>query len=147
MKIDYKALIGVLTILFLFACSGKPKPIDYGHDNCQFCDMTIIDNKHASEVVTTKGKIYKFDAIECMIRYIDRTTEQEYAYQLISDFSNPGELINAEQSTFLISKNLPSPMGAFLSGFASNEQAQFTFTEKGGTLYNWEHIQNQIINN
>lgn len=147
MKIDYKALIGVLTILFLFACSAEPKPIDYGHDSCQFCDMTIMDNKHASEVVTVKGKIYKFDAIECMIRYMDRAEEQGYAYKLISDFSNPGELINAEQSTFLISKNLHSPMGAFLSGFSTNEQAQLTLTEKGGTLYNWEHIQNQIINN
>jgi copper chaperone NosL len=106
-----------------------------------------MDNKHASEVVTAKGKIYKFDAIECMIRYIDRTEEQGYAYVLISDFSNPGELINAEQSTFLISKNLHSPMGAFLSGFSTNEQAQHTLTEKGGTLYNWELIQNQIINN
>lgn len=147
MKFFDKSLIGILIVLYLFACSVEPKPIDYGHDNCQFCDMTIMDNKHAAEVVTTKGKIYKFDAIECMIRYIDRTTEQEYAYQLISDFSNPGELINAEQSTFIISKNLYSPMGAFLSGFATNEQAQLTLTEKGGTLYNWEHIQNQIINN
>lgn len=145
MKIDYKALIGVLTILFLFACSGKPKPIDYGHDNCQFCDMTIMDNKHAAEVVTTKGKIYKFDAIECMIRHIDKSAEQVYAYRLISDFSNPGELINAEQSIYLVSKNIPSPMGEFLSGFSSEKEAKLAMEEKGGVLYSWDRIK-EIIN-
>ncbi len=147
MKFYFKSLIGIIILLYLFACSAEPKLIDYGKDNCHFCGMTIMDNKHAAEVVTTKGKVYKFDAIECMIRYIDRNMDQEYAHQLISDFSNPGELINAEQSIFLISKSLPSPMGAFLSGFSSNEKAQLMLTMKGGTLYNWEHIQKQITNN
>lgn len=144
MKFDYKALIKILPLLYLFACSAEPKPIDYGQDNCHFCAMTIMDNKHAAQLVTSKGKVRKFDAIECMIRYIDRTDKQEYAYQLVSDFSNPGELINTRQSTFLISENLPSPMGAFLSGFLLEKDAQLTQEEHGGILYTWEDIQKHI---
>lgn len=144
MKFYAKSLIGALALLYLLACTAEPKPIDYGNDNCQFCGMTIMDNKHAAELVTVKGKVFKFDAIECMIRYIDRTDEQGYAYKLVSDYSNPGELINAEQSTFLISKNLPSPMGAFLSGFSSEEAAKLSMEENGGMLYNWEQIKEKI---
>ncbi len=144
MKYYYKSLLGILIVLYLFACSAEPKPINYGHDNCQFCDMTIMDNKYAAEVVTNKGKIYKFDAIECMIWHIDRSAKQEYAYRLISDYSNPGELINAEQSIYLVSKNLPSPMGAFLSGFSSEKEAKLTMEEKGGMLYNWNQIKENI---
>jgi copper chaperone NosL len=144
MKFYFKSLMKIFILMYLFACSVEPKPIDYGHDNCQFCDMTIMDNKHAAEVVTTKGKIYKFDAIECMIRYTDKTAQQEYAYQLISDYSNPGELINAEQSIYLVSKNLPSPMGAFLSGFSSEKEAKLAMEETGGMLYNWKQIKENI---
>ncbi len=145
MKFFDKSLIGILIVLYLFACSVEPKPIDYGYDNCQFCDMTIMDNKHAAEVVTTKGKIYKFDAIECMIRHIDKSAERVYAYRLISDFSNPGELINAKQSIYLVSKNIPSPMGEFLSGFSSEKEAKLAMKENGGVLYNWDRIK-EIIN-
>ena len=144
MKFYSKSLIGTFALLYLLACSVEPKPIDYGHDNCQFCDMTIMDNKHAAEVVTTKGKIYKFDAIECMLRYVNRTAELEYAYLLISDYSNPGELVDAEQSIYLVSKNLPSPMGEFLSGFSSESEAKLAMEENGGILYNWEQIKEKI---
>ena len=72
----------------------------------------------------------------------------EYIYnQLISDFSNPGDLINAKNSTFLVSKNLPSPMGAFLSGFTSEKVAQLKQEEHGGILYNWTEIQKHINKN
>ena len=141
MKNYYKYIIWSLALMCLIACTVEPKPIEYGQDECHFCDMTIMDNKHAAEVVTVKGKVYKFDAIECMVRYTNRTAEQEYAYLLITDFSNPGELIDAQHSTFLISKNLPSPMGAFLTGFSSKESAQLILEDRGGILYNWEDIQ------
>ena len=29
--------------------------------------MTIVDRQHAAEAVTSKGKVFKFDAIECMV--------------------------------------------------------------------------------
>ena len=147
MKFYYQLLIGIMILLNLFACSAEPEPINYGQDSCSFCGMTIMDNKYAAEAVTTKGKAYKFDAIECMIRYIDRNKDQEYAHLLISDYSNPQDFIDANNSTFLISENIPSPMGEFLSGFSSNEEAQLMLTKKGGTLYSWEHIQVQITSN
>ncbi len=147
MKFYTKSLIGIFTLVYLLACSVEPKPIDYGHDNCQFCDMTIMDNKHAAELVTAKGKVFKFDAIECMLQNIARTDQQEYAYKLISDYSNPGEFINAQQSVYLISKNLPSPMGEFLSGFSSEEAAKLAMEKNGGILYNWEEIKTIINQN
>lgn len=144
MKFYAKSLIGALALLYLLACTAEPKPIDYGNDNCQFCGMTIMDNKYAAELVTVKGKVFKFDAIECMLRYIARIDKQEYAYKLISDYSNPGELINAQKSVYLISKNLASPMGAYLSGFSSEGVAKLAMEENGGILYNWEQINAKI---
>lgn len=130
----------LLTSLFLLACSPKPRPIEYGADACEYCSMTIVDNQHAAEAVTAKGKVYKFDAIECMVNYTLKNADTEMAFLLVNPYTRPGELIPAGGSTFLISKNLPSPMGAFLSAFPSAGEARAMQAEKGGTLYDWEDL-------
>ena len=133
------ATIASLTI----ACSPSPSPIEYGSDMCEFCKMTIVDQQHAAELVTEKGKVYKFDAIECMIPFRNQSVEK-YSFVLVNDFEQPGTLINAETSHFLISQNVPSPMGAFLTGFSNYASASKMAETKGGEIYNWPDIQIKI---
>jgi copper chaperone NosL len=125
----------------MLACAPKPKPIEYGADGCEYCKMTIVDNQYAAEAVTDKGRVYKFDAIECMVNYTLNNPETEMAFLLVNHFTQPGELISVDKSTFLISKNMPSPMGAFLSAYPSPALAAKMQKEKEGTLYNWAALQ------
>ena len=134
---------GVMIIGLLFmsmACSPVPQDIHYGKDTCSSCLMTIVDQQHAAELVTTKGKAFKFDAIECMVRYLKEHEGTEYAFTLVNDYNKPGSFINAETATFLISPSVPSPMGAFLSAFASEDQAMKLQQEKAGKLYDWSTL-------
>lgn len=64
------------------------------------------------------------------------------AFLLVTPFTNPGELVSVNSSTFLISKNIPSPMGAFLSAYPSLESAKEMQRERDGTLFNWEELKN-----
>ena len=60
----------VLVILFILAsCSIEKSEIRYGEEVCDHCHMVIIDSRYGSELLTDKGKAYKFDAIECLIRF------------------------------------------------------------------------------
>lgn len=127
-------------LLILFSCNVTPKPIDYGNDGCHFCKMTIVDKLHATEIVTKKGKVYKFDATECMINFLDEFDTSTIKLYLSNNYTEPEILIDATQATFLISANIPSPMGAFLSAFKNSEDAINTQTEKGGKLYSWEEL-------
>ena len=103
--------------------------------------MNIVDRQHAAEIVTSKGKPYKYDAIECMMQDIkERESEIEVALYLITDYSEPGKLINAEKATYLISEKLPSPMGANLTGFANKKDAVKTQHEKDGNIYTWSEL-------
>jgi len=43
---------------------------------------------------------------------------------LVANYNQPGEMISAENSAYLISENLPSPMGANLTAFASTAEAK-----------------------
>lgn len=126
--------------LALGACAPQPKPIEYGADGCVYCQMTIVDRQHAAEAVTDKGKVYKFDAIECMMNYTLQNPEMEMAFLLVNPYSQPGALVSVEDCTFLISPNLPSPMGAYLSAFPSTGEAQAMQREHGGTAYQWNEL-------
>ncbi len=129
-----------IIIFTLSSCSTEPVPIEYGKDACHFCKMNIVDKQHAAEIVTQKGKPFKYDAVECMMREIKVIKESEIAIYLITDYTSPGKLVDATKATYLISENIPSPMGANLSGFENKEDAERTFEEKGGTLYSWEEL-------
>lgn len=139
-----KKITVLVALSALLSCNVTPKPIDYGNDGCYFCQMTIVDKLYAAEIVTKKGKVYKFDAIECMIHFLDEFDNSTIELYLSNNYTVPEALIDATQATFLISENVPSPMGAFLSAFKNNEDAMSTQTEKGGELYSWEELLIQI---
>ena len=133
--------ITILVIgLAVYACSVAPQPINYGQDGCHFCKMTIVDKVHAAEIVTKKGKVYKFDATECMVNYMTTIDTTTVALYLSNNYTEPEALIDAQNATFLISENIPSPMGAFLSAFEHYDDAKKTQSEKGGTLYDWKAL-------
>ena len=129
-----------LAILLLVSCEVSPKPIDYGSDGCHFCSMTIVDRQHAAEIVTKKGKAYKFDAVECMMNHLKDIDINTVGLFLVNDYLTPGELIDAKESTFLISKAIPSPMGEYLSAFRSRDVAEQIEAENKGELYSWDGL-------
>lgn len=137
-KVFHTAFICVLCLFF--ACTIEPEKIDYGTDACSFCKMTIVDQQHAAQYVTKKGKQYKFDAIECMVNAIAEKGQEEIEIFLVADYQAPGSMTNAAEATYLISKEIKSPMGANLSGFASKEMALTAQKDKGGDIYTWQEL-------
>ncbi len=136
----YKHLSVIVLLLFLISCNVSPKPIDYGSDGCHFCKMTIVDKLHAAEVVTKKGKVYKFDAAECMVNFLKDFDTSKVQLYLSNYYTKPEVLIDATQATFLFSENVPSPMGAFLTAFKTKEDAQKVQSTEGGELYTWKEL-------
>ncbi len=139
-----KFLVPALLTLVLLSCKPSPKPIDYGVAACEFCKMSIVDPRHAAETVTAKGKVYVFDAIECMVNYLAENPGKPFELFLINDYADPGVLIDATVATYLVSEAIPSPMGANLSGFLNAAEAGKVRDLKGGTLYSWKEIRQEI---
>jgi copper chaperone NosL len=124
----------------LMCCHTSPEEIPYGNAECTFCRMTVIDRQHACELVTDKGKVHFFDAIECMANYHHAHPDVSYDHILVNDFNEPGSLLLASEAVYLISPELPSPMGAFLAAFADAAAAQEAIVEYGGRVYDWNGI-------
>lgn len=136
-------IISAVVLVFL-SCDIKPAKINYGKDGCHFCSMTIVDNQHAAQIVSDKGKVKKYDAIECMINDAKTIAPENIGLILVNDYDDPGDFIDAREAHYLISQSIPSPMGAFLSAFKDASVARQVQTEQSGDIYNWETVQSKL---
>lgn len=136
----------ILFIGFLFfiivSCNVSPQPISYGNDGCNYCSMTIIERNYGAELVTSKGKVFKYDSMECLINSSleENSDLDEYAYVLTNTNGEQETLKNAKECVFMINKKLPSPMGANLTAFENKALAENTQQSLGGELYTWDEL-------
>ena len=139
---NFRVVFVLLTILTLASCSSEPEPINYGHDECEFCRMQITDNKYGAELVTDKGKIYKFDSIECMIEFslVKNTLGDTNNKLLITDFDNPGNFIDTRNSVYVKNDEFRSPMGLNVTAFSGEERVQKFISENGGEKLSWVEV-------
>lgn len=135
-------LLLLIPILLLTSCGVNPEPIAFGKDYCSYCKMSIADPKFGAELVTSKGKIFKFDAFECMVPYMQEQGETEYAHVLGIAYDVPGELQPVDSLQFVISEEYNSPMGATLAGFK-----QAPPSKDNREIYNWQSLKNHLSTN
>jgi len=142
-KINKSGASIVFAMLFLISCTPSPEPIAYGTDGCTNCKMTIVDSKFGAELLTKKGKVYKYDSIECLASaYIMGTIAHDKIHSLVvADSENSERFIEIKKATFLQSEKLRSPMGLNLSAYSSLRAAQAA-QEKfgGGAILGWDKV-------
>ncbi len=140
-----RLLIPVVLILTLISCQVEPEPLRYGEDACHHCKMTLVDKKFGAELVTRKGKVYKFDDINCMIQfYSSDDRPDKYAYKLVVDFSRPGTLINAADAFYLKSPAIKSPMASQVAAFESQQSLNAVKDEWNGIYLVWGELVTQF---
>ena len=129
-----KYALPFICALFLMACAESgPVPIAFGSDQCADCKMTITEQTYAAELITSTGKAYKFDAPECLFAFYlqDKAEPKDKVGSLwVTNFINPGELIDAHKAFYHHSEHLHSPMGMNVSAYTSKsarEQAAMHF--------------------
>ncbi len=136
----------MLLPLVLTSCTPEPKPLVYGQDGCAHCIMLLADDRYGAELVTTTGKTYPFDAIECLVAFLDDgAVPADKIHSLwVVDFDNPGTLIQAEAATFVHSPALPSPMGGNLTAFADPTSVVLTTAADQGQRLDWAGVRSLV---
>lgn len=133
-------LVGMLP--FLQSCSTKPEPIKAGVDHCDFCKMTVTDVRFSSELITKKGKIYKFDDIHCLLSYLksDSTIGQQASGIYLVNFSNGSELLKADNALLLQSEAFKSPMNGNTAAFGNADELKKVQDQYPGKTASWKEI-------
>jgi copper chaperone NosL len=135
-----------LLCLSLVACKVEPEPLQYGKDSCHTCKMTLMDNKFGAEILTTKGKIYKFDDTNCMLNFYNsgQVPAEEMQEILIIDFSKPEHMIDARNALYVKSESIKSPMASNIAAFQSNNDLKKFNAEWHGIALSWGELQTQF---
>ncbi len=104
--------------------------------------MTLTDERYGGEIVTRTGKIYTFDAIECLAGFVaEGTLDSDQVHDFyVADYGSPRTLIRAADAHFLKSTQLLSPMGAGLTSFQREQDARGARDVFGGELMTWEEV-------
>jgi copper chaperone NosL len=136
------AVIGFM-VLIIPGCTSGPDPIKVGKDNCHYCKMTISDNRFGAEVITLKGKVFKYDDLHCLQAEIhDKGLPMNTVKDIyFTDFCGNRALIKKQACLFLQSNNIKAPMGGNIAAFSSPDSLQYYRNQLTGE----EIMQNKII--
>ncbi|MEP6725791.1 MAG: nitrous oxide reductase accessory protein NosL [Bacteroidota bacterium] len=138
----YKTSVAVILLVSTGSCNSGSEAILTGKDNCSFCKMTVSDNRFGAEIITKKGKVYKFDDAHCILSWaqsnsFDRSQAAAYYF---TDFSNDHSLIKAGQAMFLKSDSLRSPMQGNIAAFSNISDLNVVMKQYSGTVLHWNDL-------
>ncbi|MBU3740786.1 MAG: hypothetical protein FGM24_00710 [Candidatus Kapabacteria bacterium] len=139
----HQIFVALLMIVGAFGCSApEPKAISYGKDQCAACKMGVSDSKFGAEAVMSTGKTYVFDSPECMIDFVEsKAINSNDVHSLwVTDFVNPGTLIDARSAWYLQSDMIRSPMGLNAAAFTTQHDAERARINYVGTIHRYDDV-------
>jgi copper chaperone NosL len=134
-------------VFLLMGCNPKAEKINFGKDQCAECKMTIMDPKFGAEILTKKGKAYKFDDTHCIAAFLERRgVELSNIYHVFFvDYNGSNELVDVDSAEFVVSSRLKSPMGG-AAAFRNLAEAEKKSAEiEGSRVTNWATLYNILI--
>lgn len=139
------AALSVPASLLFGSCTAEPQKIAYGKDLCEECRMTIMDPKFGAEIVTKKGKAFKFDDAHCIARFLKtgKVKPEDVAHTLFTNYTN-GEFVEAAAAQFVVSSQLKSPMNSQAAAFPDKGAADKTAATLNGKVLDWATLYNSL---
>jgi copper chaperone NosL len=133
----------VLSLLLAAGCGGDgPREIAWGRDECSACRMQIADPRFAAQLVTTRGKAFSFDAVECLVGFLDdgRMPPADVRSLWVANAARPGSLVDARTAHFLRSPAVRSPMGLGVLAFGTDEELAAARAADSGDVVTWAQL-------
>jgi copper chaperone NosL len=140
-------LIIIAFALMFQSCNTQPEALIPGKDICVHCKMPVADTRFGAELISSKGKIYKFDDINCMLQWKKNGggSNVDFKHILVVNYFNPIDLMQADKAVYLKSDKIRTPMNSGFAAFSKEEEAKNLQQEIGGTLVSWQQVVANIL--
>lgn len=138
-----RLLLAAALALALAACRAPgPGVIRYDTDACDHCRMTIADASFAAQLVTTTGKVYRFDDPGCLASFVAgaRVAPAEVHAAWVNDHERPDTPVRVEDAVFVISDRIRTPMNSGVAAFGTRASAAALQARTGGQLLPWADV-------
>ena len=134
------ALLLFLSLSFFSCAKTEMVTIKLNVDTCEFCKMTIADGKYAAEVISEKGRVYKFDDIMCMVHYVKENADTKIADYYVSDYLQDNMLIPAKTAFFIAGGTIQTPMRGGIIAFSFENKAKEFAAKFNAKAISWEAV-------
>lgn len=129
MKAGYRlgiaaSVIGSLGALLVGCGSKEIKPVEISpKDICAHCRMAIADQRVASEIISDKGEVFKFDDIGCLEEFFKmKPATLMVAAAFYKDYATTA-WVPAERAT-VVETGIITPMSSGKVAFADSSAAE-----------------------
>jgi copper chaperone NosL len=140
-KQNIQPVLFLLLSFSAFACSNaKAEPIKLNVDNCDFCKMSIADGKYGAEVITQKGRVFKFDDIMCLINYCKENSKTKMEAFYVIDYNQNNVLIPAETAFYSKGGDIHSPMHGGIIAFSNEKDSKEVGVKLKASSISWNEI-------
>ena len=132
----------IMAVSLMTGCSTGPQPIGYGKENCELCKMTIMDHHFATELITKKGKVFKFDDVHCLLEYVKvaEVNKAEVKAIYLMDYAVPGNFILADSAYLIKSDQLKTPMEGHIAAFRFADSMTHYLQKLPGVQVTWKQL-------
>jgi len=137
----------VFIAIFIFSgCKTSVEKINFGVDACASCKMTIVDKHFATELVTSKGRAYKFDDVICMLRFMQTELSPETVVSpFVINHNDATGFIPAVNAVFVVGDQLHSPMNGNTAAFLTKEEAAVAIMDTQQRPLTWEELAGKLL--
>jgi copper chaperone NosL len=132
----------MVPVLLFTSCTTRPEPFAYGKDSCDDCRMTIMDPRFGGEIITKKGKIYKFDDAHCLVNFIKggNIKQADIAQTVFIDYENDKNFLDVKSAWFVVSDQLKTPMNSNAACLSTKQTAEQKAKQINGSVKNWDQL-------
>jgi copper chaperone NosL len=139
-RADVKRASVAMAVAVVACAPPGPQAIADRGRSCDYCRMTISDERFGGQLITRKGKAYAFDAIECLASYyLQNGAAGDGSSLWVTDFANPGRWIEARNAMFVRNDAHQSPMGLNLVALRADADKAVAGQGQGTTL-GWQEV-------
>ena len=105
--------------------------------------MPISDQRFGAEIVSDKGKIFKFDDSHCVIGFLkeEKIKKEEAEDIYFTNFYEPNQLLELSEVIFYQSPALKSPMNGNIAALNHKDSVESILKKFLGNEISWEDMQ------
>lgn len=136
MNLSQLVLIAIVTL----PQSSTEWRVEYGKSECAYCRMIIDHKGYGGELQATAGRVFVFDAIECIAAsYATHHNAQASDVKAIRvvNYSKPGTLLPLAKATLARISSVHSPMGLNIIALPSRSSAMNMKKTKEDAILSW----------
>ncbi len=116
----------IVFFLLILPQGNRATHVDYGKSECAYCRMIIDKKQFGGEFEAKSGKVFIFDAIECLAAsyYRDWNVPSRDVKSIrFVNYSKPGTLMDASAATLVRTSSVLTPMGVNIIALPSRAAA------------------------